>query len=149
MKLQRLERQQILKGNMQEIWTFFADPCNLEKITPEWMHFDIRSGHGHPMFQGQILAYRIKAIAGIPMTWITEITHVKEGEYFVDEQRFGPYRFWHHLHRFSPCDGGILMEDRIHYALPMDPFSRAVHPFIRKKLEAVFDYRKGAIQLFF
>lgn len=149
MYLQRLERQQHLYGDLAKIWAFFADPANLEKITPEWMHFDIRSGHKSPMFPGQILSYRIQAIAGIPMTWITEITHVDEGRFFVDEQRFGPYAFWHHLHRFTPCDKGLLMEDCVHYALPLDPLSRPFHPFIRKKLEAVFDFREHAVAALF
>jgi ligand-binding SRPBCC domain-containing protein len=149
MQLQRLERKQMLWGSQAEIWTFFADPANLQKITPEWMHFDIRSGHERPMFPGQILTYRIKALAGIPMTWVTEITHVQEGLFFVDEQRFGPYRFWHHLHRFTPCEKGFLMEDCVHYSLPLDPFSRPMHPFIRRKLEAVFDFRAKAVEVLF
>ncbi|MCW7753366.1 SRPBCC family protein [Desulfobotulus sp. H1] len=149
MHLHRLERKQILYGKHSAIWSFFSDPVNLQAITPEWMHFTIRSGHEKAMFPGQILNYRIKAIANIPMTWVTEITHVQEGVFFVDEQRFGPYRFWHHLHRFTPCDKGILMEDSIHYALPMDPFSRPLHPLIRTRLDAVFDFREKAVEACF
>ncbi len=118
MKLFRLIQQQQLPGSIETAWDFFSTTENLDKITPPDMEFKILTGAGQRAFEGQIITYRIKPIFNIPMHWVTEITHLRELEYFVDEQRIGPYRFWHHLHRFTPKDNGVFMEDVLDYALP-------------------------------
>lgn len=118
MKLFRLIQQQQLPGSIETAWDFFSTPENLDKLTPPDMEFKILTGAGQRAFEGQIITYRIKPIFNIPMHWVTEITHLRELEYFVDEQRIGPYRFWHHLHRFTPKDNGVFMEDVLDYALP-------------------------------
>ena len=109
MKIHRLESEQWLPISLQEAWDFFSVPGNLDRITPEDMSFEILSGEKEPTFAGQIITYRIRPFLGIPMNWVTEITQAVSGSHFIDEQRFGPYRFWHHLHRFSEKDGGCLL----------------------------------------
>ena len=94
---QHTSRQE-LSTTMEEAWIFLSDPKNLKRITPDYMGFDIISGAERKMFPGQIIQYRLTPILGIPFRWVTEITNVQEGEFFVDEQRFGPYTFWHHKH---------------------------------------------------
>ena len=91
MKLYRLRTIQDLPISKDQAWDFLSDPKNLKTITPDYMGFNILSGADHKMFPGQIIQYIVTPVAGIPTKWVTEITHVKEGEYFVDEQRFGPY----------------------------------------------------------
>jgi len=107
MKLYTLQSVQKLPITPQEAWDFLSDPKNLKTITPDYMGFDILSGADRPMFEGQIIQYVVTPVAGIKTKWVTEITHVKEGEYFVDEQRFGPYALWHHKHFIKPIEGGV------------------------------------------
>lgn len=107
------------------------------------MGFEIVSGADRPMYPGQIIQYIVTPVAGIRTKWVTEITHVKEGEYFVDEQRFGPYALWHHKHFIKPIPGGVEMEDVIDYKLPMGILGQMAHPFLVKpKLQEIFDYRQ-------
>ncbi|HNJ96438.1 MAG TPA: SRPBCC family protein, partial [Ferruginibacter sp.] len=89
--------------SMEAAWDFFSDPANLQKITPDTMGFRIISQHhGGRMYAGQLIEYRVSPVLGIPVYWMTEITHVEAGRYFVDEQRYGPYSLWHHQHHFKP-----------------------------------------------
>lgn len=107
------------------------------------MGFEILSGGDRPMFPGQIIQYIVTPVAGIKTKWVTEITHVREGEYFVDEQRFGPYALWHHKHFIKPIDGGVEMEDIIDYKLPFGILGQFTHPvLVKPKLKEIFDYRK-------
>ena len=101
------------------------------------------------MYAGQLITYKVTPMMGIPLTWVTEITQVREGAFFIDEQRFGPYKLWHHEHFFREVDGGVEMTDVVHYALPLDPFSRIMLPFVRKKLNHIFQYRQEAIEKIF
>ena len=94
-------RTQNLPITLEQAWDFFSDPKNLKTITPEYMGFDIIAGADRLMYPGQIIEYRVSPLLGIKTKWVTEITHVVPNEYFVDEQRFGPYTLWHHKH-FSP-----------------------------------------------
>jgi len=115
----------------------------LKTITPDYMGFNILSGDDRKMFAGQIIQYIVTPIAGIKMKWVTEITHVNEGKYFVDEQRFGPYKLWHHKHFINPIEGGTEMEDIVDYKVPMGYLGQAAHPFlVRPKLEEIFEYRQ-------
>jgi len=137
--------------SLEDAWSFFSSPANLKKITPPYMGFHITSdlGDGN-MYPGQIITYIVTPVLGIPMSWATEITHVVDNRYFVDEQRFGPYAFWHHQHWFTEKDGGVEMTDIVHYALPFDPLGRLVHkPLVRKKLEEFFDYRFKSVETLF
>ncbi len=143
MKLYTLRSIQKLPISQQEAWNFLSDPRNLKTITPDYMGFEIVSGGDRPTFPGQIIQYIVTPVAGIKTKWVTEITHVKEGEYFVDEQRFGPYKMWHHKHFIKPIPGGVEMEDIIDYKLPFGKIGQMTHPFmVKPKLKEIFDYRK-------
>ena len=150
MKIYTLHKKQNLPISLQEAWSFLSSPKNLKTITPDYMSFDILSGAEKPMFPGQIIQYIVTPILGIKTKWVTEITHVKDLEYFVDEQRFGPYALWHHKHFIKEIDGGVEMEDIIDYKVPMGVLGQLVHPILVKpKLEEIFNYRqKKLIELF-
>ena len=150
MKIYRLHTNQNLPISVDEAWDFLSDPANLKTITPNYMGFNILSGADRKMFPGQIIQYIVTPLAGIPTKWVTEITHVKVKEYFVDEQRFGPYALWHHKHFIKAIPGGVEMEDIIDYKLPMGILGKLAHPIVVKpKLKEIFDYRyQKLIELF-
>lgn len=142
--------RQELAITMEQAWTFLSDPKNLKRITPDYMGFDIISGAERKMFPGQIIQYRLTPILGIPFRWVTEITHVQEGEFFVDEQRFGPYTFWHHKHFIKKTENGVVMEDIVDYKLPLGPLGWLAHVlFVRAKVKQIFDYREKALNEIF
>ncbi|MCH2198730.1 MAG: SRPBCC family protein [Flavobacteriales bacterium] len=142
MKMHRLTTAQWLPISIEEAWTFFSMPENLDLITPDDMSFNILSGSGERTYAGQVITYKIAPVLNIPMSWVTEITQCVDKHYFIDEQRFGPYKFWHHLHRFKEQDGGVLMEDILHYALPGGALGELFGgPMIHKKVKGIFDYR--------
>ncbi len=146
-KIHRFEQTQVLPVSLEEAWSFFSNPRNLDAITPPELAFQTQSGDDEAMFPGQIIIHRIRILPGIWTNWVTEIVESEEGRYFIDEQRFGPYRFWHHLHRFEPCEEGVRMLDRIHYALPFHPFSAPMHGlFIRPQLEHIFSHRHRVLE---
>ena len=150
MKIYRLHKTQNIPITMNQAWEFLSSPANLKTITPDYMGFHILSGADRPMFPGQIIQYIVTPVMGIKTKWVTEITHVKDKEYFVDEQRFGPYTLWHHKHFIKPIDGGVEMEDIIDYKIPFGILGQMVHPFLVKpKLEEIFEYRqKKLVELF-
>jgi ligand-binding SRPBCC domain-containing protein len=128
---------------LEESWDFFSDPRNLSKITPPWLNLKITSDLPDKMYEGMIITYKVYPFLGIPSNWVTEITHMKERQFFIDEQRFGPYKFWHHQHHFNEVEEGIEMTDIVNYALPLDPFSRPLNGLIvRKKVEEIFAFRE-------
>ena len=135
---------------MDEAWVFLSDPKNLKRITPDYMGFDILSGADRKMFPGQIIQYRLTPVLGIPFRWVTEITHVKEGEYFVDEQRFGPYSFWHHKHFIYPTENGVVMEDVVDYKIPLGILGKLAHMiFVKYKVKQIFTHREKALNEIF
>ncbi len=150
MKIYTLHEKQNLPISVDKAWEFLSSPKNLKTITPDYMSFNILSGAEKPMFPGQIIQYIVTPVLGIKTKWVTEITHVKDKEYFVDEQRFGPYALWHHKHFIKEIDGGVEMEDIIDYKVPMGILGQLVHPFLVKpKLKEIFAYRqKKLIELF-
>ena len=150
MKIYRLHKFQNLPISKKEAWDFLSDPKNLKVITPDYMGFNILSGADRPMFEGQIIQYIVTPVAGIKTKWVTEITHVRDGEFFVDEQRFGPYSLWHHKHFIKEIPGGVEMEDIVDYKLPFGILGRMVHPFlVKSKLEEIFEYRqKKLVEIF-
>ena len=142
--------RQELAISMEQAWTFLSDPKNLKRITPDYMGFDIISGAERKMFPGQIIQYRLTPVLGIPFRWVTEITHVQEGKFFVDEQRFGPYTFWHHKHFIKKTENGVVMEDIVDYKLPLGPLGWLAHVlFVRAKVKQIFDYREKALNEIF
>lgn len=139
----RLSAKQILPITLEKAWSFLSSPKNLKTITPDYMGFDILSSEDKKMYPGQIIQYAVRPLLGIKTYWVTEITHVKEGAYFVDEQRFGPYVLWHHKHFIREVDGGVEMEDIIDYKIPLGFLGRLIHPLLVKpKLKEIFSYRK-------
>ena len=135
-------RIQKLPITLELAWDFFSDPKNLKTITPNYMGFDIISGAQRRMYPGQIIEYCVSPLLGIKTTWVTEITHVVDKAYFVDEQRFGPYKLWHHKHFFTPIKDGVSMEDLIHFKAPLGALGKVFTPIIiTPKLEEIFNYR--------
>ena len=146
----QLKTTQKLNVSINEAWSFLSNPKNLKDITPEYMRFDIISGDDKKMFPGQIIEYILTPVLNIPFKWVTEITHVKQKKYFVDEQRFGPYKFWHHKHFIKEVEDGIIMEDIVHYSLPLGIIGRLAHRlFVRKKVEEIFSYRRKKLDSLF
>jgi ligand-binding SRPBCC domain-containing protein len=151
MKIYNLKRTQFLPITLQEAWDFFSSPNNLEKITPSKMGFVIlyKSG-GEKMYPGQLIRYTVRVLPFLPLHWVTEITHVQEPQYFVDEQRFGPYALWHHQHHFTKVDGGVLMADEVNYAIPLGILGRLAHwLFVGREVSAIFEHRFHVLQKFF
>ena len=148
--LYTLHSKQKLPISLDEAWNFFSNPKNLNTITPDSMKFTTLSGDEKAMFQGQIIHYKISPFPLITMEWVTEITHMEDKKYFVDEQRFGPYTFWHHKHFFTEIDGGVFMEDIVHYKVPFGIIGQLFHPIIVKpKLDEIFKFRtKKLTELF-
>ncbi|TNE79334.1 MAG: hypothetical protein EP332_11555 [Bacteroidetes bacterium] len=145
-----LRRTQELPIGLTEAWDFFSSPLNLEKITPRYMQFKVLNGPIEKMYAGQLIAYTVKPVLGIPLNWLTEITHVEEGKFFVDEQRFGPYKLWHHQHHFEVKKDGVVMTDTVHYKLPFGVLGKLAHwLFVRKQLEGIFDYRFRTLEELF
>lgn len=150
MKLYRLQETQKLPIDIDTAWNFLSDPKNLHAITPADMGFEIVSGAEKKMFPGQIIRYKVKPLFGITTTWVTEISHIEEKEYFVDEQRFGPYSFWHHKHFLREISGGVQMEDVVDYKLPLGFLGVLAHAlFIERRVRAIFDYRRKALKSIF
>jgi ligand-binding SRPBCC domain-containing protein len=138
----QLKRTQFVKTDIKTCWDFFSRPENLKKITPEYMGFDIKVDLPEKMYEGLMIEYTVRPLFGIPMSWITEIKTVKENEFFVDEQRKGPYTIWHHEHHFKAVEGGVEMTDIVSYELPLGILGRFAHwLFVRKQLESIFTYR--------
>jgi len=150
MKIFRLHKKQNLPITINEAWEFLSSPANLKIITPDYMSFDILSGADRPMYPGQIIQYIVTPILGIETKWVTEITHVKDKHYFVDEQRFGPYALWHHKHFIKEIEGGVEMEDIIDYKVPFGWLGQLVQPILVKpKLEEIFEYRTKKLEELF
>ncbi|WP_426429979.1 SRPBCC family protein [Winogradskyella sp. HB-48] len=150
MKIYTLHKKQNLPITVDEAWEFLSSPKNLKTITPDYMGFHILSGADRPMFPGQIIQYIVTPVLGIKTKWVTEITHVKDKEYFVDEQRFGPYALWHHKHFIKPIEDGVEMEDIVDYKIPMGILGQMVHPILVKpKLEEIFNYRTKKLEELF
>lgn len=146
----KIEREQFLPIPLQEAWDFFSSPSNLAKITPTSLGFVVHGSVPERMYPGLFIQYTVSPLLGIPMRWVTEITHVREGEYFVDEQRVGPYSIWHHEHFFTAVEGGVLMRDVVHYKVPLGILGQLVHPLIvRPKLEQIFSFRWEANERMF
>ncbi len=149
-KVYSLKTVQFIPATLEKTWDFFSNPANLKLITPPEMGFEIKSlHHGDKMYAGQIIEYTVKPMLGIPVYWMTEITQVKDGQFFIDEQRFGPYSLWHHQHHFKPVEGGIEMTDIVHYKIPfwiLGDIANAI--FIKNKLNQIFDFRKKMVDEF-
>lgn len=145
-----IETEQYIQAGIEHVWAFFSDPANLAVLTPATMNFITTSEPEKHIYAGQIITYTITPVLGIKLKWMTEITHVQEGSLFVDEQREGPYKLWHHQHHFTKQGDGVLMKDIVHYGLPFGFLGKIAHRlFVRKKLEHIFEYRRKKIEELF
>lgn len=146
-----LTRHQTIPADIHTCWKFFSNPRNLEKITPPELGFQVMSEVPEEIRAGMMIEYRVRPLFGIPMTWLTEITHVRGPHYFIDEQRVGPYAVWHHEHEFVEAGPGRTgMIDRVHYVLPFSPLSEFLHPLlVGPQLRAIFDHRVRAVEKIF
>lgn len=141
--------EQLINASIEEVWDFISSPKNLKEITPDYMGFDIVSPNlPEKMYTGMIIKYKVKPVANIPTTWVTEITEVRDKEYFIDEQRVGPYKLWHHQHILIPKEGGkVLMKDIISYVPPFGFLGAIANSIlIKQKLNQIFDYRQKIIE---
>lgn len=138
----QLIKKQIVHTDLNTCWDFFSNPANLKVITPDYMGFNVKTQTPNEMYEGLIIGYSVSPLLNIPMEWVTEITHVKDKLFFVDEQRVGPYKLWHHEHHFKEVEEGVEMIDIVSYQPPFGVLGKLVHPFIIKpKLEQIFAYR--------
>ncbi|WP_421938685.1 SRPBCC family protein [Pedobacter sp.] len=152
MKTYRLEFNQKIPVPIEKAWDFFSSPLNLADITPADMTFDVTSpiDKDEKMYAGMIITYKVAPLFGIKLNWVTEITHVKDLSYFIDEQRFGPFAFWHHYHQFEAIDGGVNMRDILHYGIGWGPIGSVANAVIvNKKIKAIFDYRFKKVESLF
>lgn len=151
MSFYQFKRQQVLTKSKDELWDFISNPKNLKKITPAYMGFDITSVDvPDKIYKGMIISYKLSPVFGMKTNWVTEITQVTPGSYFVDEQRVGPYKMWHHQHFLEPKDGGTLMTDIISYQVPFGFLGSLANGIIvKRKLEEIFEYRNKALKELF
>ncbi len=148
MAFYRFYREQKLHASTEDLWDFISSPRNLKEITPPHMGFDITSPNlPEKMYPGMVISYKVRPLLGIKTDWVTEITHVQEGRYFVDEQRIGPYTLWHHEHFLEPTEDGVLMKDIITYQPPFGILGALANSlFIKKQLNVIFDYRRRVLE---
>ncbi len=144
-------REQTVHTSMDELWDFISSPQNLKKITPAYMGFDIRSEGLPPrIYEGMIISYSVKPLWGIKTNWVTEITHIRDKEYFVDEQRVGPYTMWHHQHIVKQKGDKVFMNDIVSYKPPFFVLGSIANSlFIQNKLNEIFDYRTKILEELF
>ncbi len=142
MKIYRLQKTQKLPISVPKAWDFLSNPANLKIITPPYMGFKVLEEIEDKMYAGQIIKYTVSPALRIPITWVTEITHVEYQKYFVDEQRMGPYSFWHHKHFIKEIKNGVEMIDIIDYKIPLGILGQIAHPIlVKKKLNDIFNFR--------
>lgn len=141
--------EQKINTSPDEIWDFIFSPKNLKEITPDYMGFDIMNTHqpAEKMYEGMMIGYKVSPLFGIKTTWVTEITHIREKEFFIDEQRIGPYALWHHQHNIQPIEGGVLMTDIVSYQPPFGIIGAMANKLIiRQKLKEIFEYRTKSLE---
>ncbi len=142
MKIFQLSRRQVIPISLQDSWDFFQSPNNLAEITPKELALRIKVKVNQPIYNGMIIEYDVKPLLNIPLLWLTEIKHVNAPYFFVDEQRFGPYKFWYHQHFFKEVPGGTEVVDEVYYGLPYGCLSGLIdRMYVRRQLDHIFDYR--------
>lgn len=146
MSIHQLKRSQIVNCTLDQAWEFFSSPKNLKTITPEKLNFRILEAP-EKMYKGMIIIYKVSPLLNIPITWVTEITHIEEKQFFVDEQRVGPYSLWHHEHHFKEVEGGVEIGDIVTYKLPLGPLGGVLNTlFVRKEIDNIFNFRNQKIE---
>ena len=151
MKIYKKQWRQVVPGKIEDMWDFFSRPENLDEITPKDMQFEIMSDvEGIKMYPGITIDYKVSPFPFMKMNWRTEITEIKEGMYFIDEQRIGPYRIWRHQHHFEQQGEQVVMTDKLEYALPLGVLGRIANSlFVSNRIEEIFDYRFAKVEAIF
>lgn len=151
MPFYQFTKEQKIPAHIDEVWDFVSSPSNLKIITPADMGFEMLDQDDmQKMYAGMMIRYKVKPIPGIKLSWVTEISQVKEREYFVDEQRMGPYQLWHHQHKFEVIEGGVLMTDIVSYIPPLGFIGALANfLFIKKRLDEIFHFRYAALEQYF
>jgi ligand-binding SRPBCC domain-containing protein len=151
MAFYQFQKEQFIKTSIKDIWDFISSPQNLKKITPKNMGFDIRTPNlPDKIYEGMIISYTVRPLLGIPTNWVTEITHIRDKSYFVDEQRVGPYKLWHHQHIIIPKKNGVLMKDIVSYQPPFGLLGNVANALvIKNKLNEIFDFRTKELERIF
>ena len=149
--LYTLYAKQTVDKEIDFLWDFFSKPSNLNKLTPEDVQFKIISGESDDFYEGKIISYKIKPFKLVALNWVTEISQVKEGSYFIDNQIFGPYKMWHHEHHFKRNDNGTTeIIDKVKYKVPFYIIGGLIHKiFIKRKLFNIFNFRQKKINELF
>ncbi len=146
MKLYQLHTQQKLPISLDTAWEFLTNPNNLKLLTPPEMEMTVLYGTERGMYPGQLIEYSVKPLPFLKTNWVTHITQVEKKKFFVDEQMYGPYATWHHKHFVSEIPGGTLMEDIVHYRLPLGFLGKMMHPLlVEPKLQEIFRFRESAL----
>ena len=147
----QIRKEQFLKANIDDVWKFISSPENLKLITPKYMNFIITSKNiVKKMYPGMIISYTVSPIFKFNLNWVAEITHMEENKFFVDEQRIGPYKMWHHQHIFMQHKNGVLMTDIVSYQLPLGFIGRIINAmFIKQRLDSIFNYRFRELEKIF
>jgi ligand-binding SRPBCC domain-containing protein len=148
MAFYQFEKNLFINSGIDELWDFISSPLNLKEITPDHMGFDIKSRNlPEKMYPGMIISYKVRPLLGIPVVWVTEITQVVDKQFFIDEQRIGPYAFWHHQHIINPHENGVMMTDIVSYKPPLGFIGDIANSFfIKKQLNSIFDYREKVLR---
>ena len=147
MKIHRLYRRQILSLDLAQAWQFFSSPHHLNQITPDFFHVDITSPVPDEIYAGLMISYRMKAVFGVPMSWLSEICHCDQLKRFVYQQREGPFKFWSHEVCLTECEVGVIVEDIVFYTMPLGWFGEIMHTLlIGKRLAQIFDTRQSYLQ---
>jgi ligand-binding SRPBCC domain-containing protein len=144
-RIHRLDRRQFLPSSLEDVFAFFADARNLERITPPLLGFRVVGDAPVDMRAGALIEYRLR-LHGVGVDWLTRIEEWEPGVRFVDQQLVGPYKLWHHTHSFEERDGGTLMCDRVRYALPLWPLGELALPLVRRDLDRIFDFRRDSVE---
>jgi ligand-binding SRPBCC domain-containing protein len=143
----QLKTEQFIPASVEEVWAFISSPKNLKHITPAYMGFDILTPDiPEKMYTGLVIGYAVRPLLGIKTKWLTEITHVEDKKYFIDEQRMGPYKMWHHEHILTQVENGVMLKDIITYIPPFGPLGDLMNTLLIKgQLKKIFDYRFKAV----
>lgn len=148
--MHQLRHTKFVPVDIQTCWDFFSSPNNLKKITPEKMGFNVKNEIPEKMYEGLMIAYSVTPILGIPMNWITEITKIEHLSYFVDEQRLGPYKIWHHEHHFKAVEGGTEIIDILSYVMPLGFLGTIAHAlFVKNTVKDIFEFRNTRVDEIF
>ncbi len=144
-RVYRLERTQFIPCPREQVFSFFADARNLERITPEFLQFHVLNDGDTGVREGMLIDYRLK-LFGLPFRWQSRIEAFEPGCRFIDVQLRGPYRRWRHLHEFADVPGGTEMHDYVDYELPLGPLGQLAHAlFVRRTLGKIFNFRQQEI----